>query len=97
MNKKKKAAAAAAAALAAQREAESTENFEWRDDDFELCGLSAIKADINFQAQSFWRDARARFLKNKGAVFALFCIGVIIIMAIQQMGPTEISGTRYGA
>ncbi len=85
MNKKKKAAAAAAAALAAQREAESTENFEWRDDDFELCGLSAIKADINFQAQSFWRDARARFLKNKGAVFALFCIGVIIIMAI--IGP----------
>ena len=35
MNKKqKRAAEAAAATLAAQREAESVENFEWRDDDF---------------------------------------------------------------
>lgn len=92
MNKKKKAAAAAAAALAAQREAESTENFEWRDDDFQLCGLSSIKADVNFQAQSFWRDARTRFMKNKGAVFALFCIAFIIIMAI--IGPM-VSGYTF--
>ena len=94
MNKKKKAAAAAAAALAAQREAESTENFEWRDDDFQLCGLSSIKADVNFQAQSFWRDARTRFLKNKGAVFALFCIAFIIIMAI--IGPLVTDYTYFG-
>ena len=94
MNKKKKAAAAAAAALAAQREAESTENFEWRDDDFELCGLSAIKADVNFQAQSFWKDARTRFMRNKGAVFALFCIAFIIIMAI--IGPGMNDYTYFG-
>ena len=94
MSKKKKQAAAAAAALAAQREAESTENFEWRDDDFELCGLSSIKADVNFQAQSFWKDARTRFMKNKGAVFALFCIGFIIIMAI--IGPGMNDYTYFG-
>ena len=86
MNKKqKRAAEAAAATLAAQREAESVENFEWRDDDFQLCGLSHIKADVNFQAQSFWRDARIRFMRNKGAVFALFCIAAIILLAI--LGP----------
>lgn len=94
MNKKQKAAAAAAAALAAQREAESTENFEWRDDDFELCGISSIKADTNFQSQSFWRDAFSRFKKNKGAVFAVFCILAIIIMAI--IGPMLNDYTYYG-
>ena len=95
MNKKqKRAAEAAAAALAAQREAESTENFEWRDDDFQLCGLSHIKADVNFQAQSFWRDARIRFMRNKGAVFALFCIAAIILLAI--IGPLMTDYTYSG-
>ena len=95
MNKKqKRAAEAAAATLAAQREAESVENFEWRDDDFQLCGLSHIKADVNFQAQSFWRDARIRFMRNKGAVFALFCIAAIILLAI--LGPMMTGYTYSG-
>lgn len=91
--KKKREAEAAAAALAAQREAESTENFEWREDDFQLRGLSSITADTNFQSQSFWRDAFVRFTHNKGAVFALFCILFIIIMAI--IGPMMNGYTYY--
>ena len=95
MNKReKKAAEAAAAALAAQREAESTENFEWREDDFEPCGLAALQGDVNFQAQSFWRDAIGRFVRNKGAVFAVFCIAIIVILAI--IGPMISDYTYFG-
>lgn len=61
---------------------------------FQLCGLSHIKADVNFQAQSFWRDARIRFMRNKGAVFALFCIAAIILLAI--LGPMMTGYTYSG-
>ncbi len=76
-----------AATLAAQREAESVENFEWRDDDFQLCGLlSHIKAD-EFSGAEFLAGCPHRFMRNFKEVrcFALFCIAAIALLAI--LGP----------
>lgn len=62
------------------------ENYEFREDDFQLkkrTGFDHI--DNNFASQSFWKDAFTRFVNNKGAVFALIVIVLIVIFAI--IGP----------
>ena len=94
MSKRKRKLAMEAAASAAAAEiidAESTENFEYMDDDFSLVGASGVKADANFAAQSFWKDAFARFINNKGAVFGLICIIIIILLAIIGPGMNDYS------
>lgn len=48
--------------------------------------------DTNVKGQSFWQDAFIRFRKNKGAMFSIVCIVLIIILAI--VGPM-ISGYTY--
>lgn len=51
-----------------------------------------LGTDQVYEARSFWKDAAVRFCKNKGAVFGLVTIVVIITLAI--LGPS-ISGYDY--
>lgn len=54
--------------------------------DFEFVGIDTKNfVDETFASQSFFRDALGRFKKNKGAIFGLFCIVIILIMAL--IGP----------
>lgn len=54
--------------------------------DFEFVGIDTKNfVDETFASQSFFRDAMGRFKKNKGAVFSLVCIVIIVIMAL--VGP----------
>ncbi len=57
-------------------------NIEFKNDDFILKGADSTKLDMNFASQSFWKDAYARFRKNKGAVFSLTVILLIVILAV---------------
>jgi oligopeptide transport system permease protein len=57
----------------------------FREDDFQLKGAQGTKLDMNFASQSFWKDAYARFRRNKGAMFSLTVILLIVIFAI--VGP----------
>ncbi|MDD3213490.1 MAG: ABC transporter permease [Eubacteriales bacterium] len=54
----------------------------FRPDDFELKGAENTKLDMNFASQSFWKDAFARFRKNKSAVFSLSVILLIVVLAV---------------
>ncbi len=58
---------------------------EFLPDDFELKGAEDTKLDMNFASQRFWKDAYLRFKKNKGAVFSIITIVLIILMAV--IGP----------
>ena len=40
-----------------------------------------IAVDSNFAAQSFWKDARIRFLRKKSAVLGLVMIMIILLLA----------------
>ncbi len=54
--------------------------------DFEFVGIDTENfIDETFASQSFLRDAMGRFARNKGAVFGLFAIAVIVIFAF--LGP----------
>lgn len=54
--------------------------------DFEFVGIDTKNfVDETFASQSFWKDALGRFKKNKGAIFGLICIVIILIMAL--IGP----------
>jgi oligopeptide transport system permease protein len=44
-----------------------------------------IQKDIVYQGVSFWKDVRLRFNQNKGAIFGIIMISVIVIFAI--LGP----------
>jgi oligopeptide transport system permease protein len=57
-------------------------NIAFQPDDFVLRGTEDTKLDMNFSSQRFWKDAYLRFRKNKGAVFSLFAILLIILLAI---------------
>jgi oligopeptide transport system permease protein len=57
-------------------------NIAFREDDFTLKGAENTKLDMNFASQSFWKDAVLRFRKNKGAVFSLVSILLIVLLAI---------------
>ena len=47
--------------------------------DFEFVGIDTKNfVDETFASQSFFRDALGRFKKNKGAIFGLFCIVIIL-------------------
>lgn len=61
---------------------EYLKNVQFQDGDFELRGEETVRIDTNFASQSFWKDALARFKKNKGAVIALIVIAVIVVLAI---------------
>jgi oligopeptide transport system permease protein len=65
---------------------------EFRPDDFQLKGADTTRIDMNFASQSFWKDALGRFRANKGAVFSLIVILLIILLAI--VGPL-VSGYTY--
>ena len=41
-----------------------------------------MQMDSNYSSQSFWRDAAARFARNKGAIFGAVMITLIIFFAI---------------
>ena len=80
-----------------QRETERAadgKSFAWRSDDFQLYGPAAAEADAVFQAPGFWKDAWIRFRRNKGAVFGLICIIVIVILSM--VGPALSDYTYYG-
>ena len=68
-------------------------SIEFREDDFQLKNSELVKIDNNFASQSFWRDAFVRFVKNKGAVVALFMIFIIVLLAI--FGPMTSGRTYY--
>lgn len=66
---------------------------EFYPDDFTLVGGGPeAEIDTEFASDSYWKDVRRRFLANKGAVVALFCILIIVALAI--IGPM-ISGYGY--
>ncbi len=59
---------------------------EFRPDDFALRGgAEATKIDLNFASQNYWKEVRARFFANKGAVVAL--VLVVILGALALFGP----------
>ena len=62
------------------------------DRDFVLSSGRDLDVDRTYGSQSFWRDALSRFVKNKGAVFGLVMIVVIVFMAFA--GP-PLSGYDY--
>lgn len=69
--------------------------FDFSPDDFELVGENKIsKVDEVFAGRSYWSDILSRFTKNKGAIIGLFCIVVVVIMAL--IGP-GLSGRTYYA
>ena len=55
------------------------------EDDFQFKGEHATRLDTNFASQSFWKDAYGRFRRNKGAMFSLIMILLIVALAI--VGP----------
>ncbi len=76
MAARKKPAANAAAAAPCQP-------YQFQPDDFELRGDAEItRIDTNFTSESFWKEVRARFFKNKGAVVSLVIVAVICVLAL---------------
>lgn len=72
---------------------EYLEGITFENDDFEFDNAAFVsKIDTNYIAQSHLKDALVRFKKNKGAVFSVICILLIIFLAI--LGPM-ISGYTY--
>lgn len=67
-------------------------DIDFRPDDFVLKGVADTSIDRNFASQSFWKDALSRFRQNKGAVFSLTVI--LIIVALALFGP-GMSGYTY--
>ncbi len=57
-------------------------NITFEPNDFELRGADTTRLDTNFASQRFWKDAYLRFKQNKGAVFSLVVILLIILLAI---------------
>ena len=56
---------------------------EFLDDDFEFQHKDGFEhVDTNFASQSYWKEAIARFKKNKGAMFSFVCILFLIVMAL---------------
>lgn len=49
--------------------------------------------DSNYGSDSFWKDALRRFLRNRGAIFGLICIAIIILFA--AVGPHMNDYTYY--
>ncbi|MBR5390512.1 MAG: ABC transporter permease [Clostridia bacterium] len=61
--------------------------------EFELVGIRAdMHIDKNYASQSFWKDVVVRFTRNKGSVFGMMMILLILILAI--VGPT-MNGYTY--
>jgi len=78
---------------------ESTENSaavlqpdEFLPNDFELRGnTDSTHVDTNFASQNFWKEVRARFFANKGAVFSLIVIIILCLLAIFGPGMNKYS------
>ena len=62
------------------------ENFDYSalpQDAFELTHNDInAHVDRNFASQNYWKDAFVRFIRNKGAIFGLFMIAIIIFFAV---------------
>ncbi len=83
---KKKAAAAAA---------ETTEEFAFRPDDFQLRGHPEdTSIDTNFASQNYWKEVRARFFSNRGAVVSLVVVVLICLLALFGPGMSGYSYSR---
>ena len=54
-----------------------------------------IAVDSNFAAQSFWKDARIRFLRKKSAVLGLILIVFIVLLAIFGPGMNSYTCLLY--
>ncbi len=66
---------------------------EFLPDDFKLRADSgSTRVDTNFASQNFWKEVRARFFANKGAVFSLIVIIILCLLAI--FGP-GMNGRTY--
>lgn len=64
-------------------------------DDFQLRGDNEqTKIDTNFASMGYWKEVRARFFSNKGAVFSLTAI--LIIMFFAFVGPKMTKYTYSG-
>ena len=62
-------------------------------DDFIMVGADKIShIDETFTSKSYWSDIISRFTKNKGALIGMFCILIVIIMAV--FGP-KMTGHTY--
>jgi len=68
-------------------------DIQFSPEDFVLIGADKVShVDEVYASKSYWSDILSRFTKNKGAVASLFCIVVIILMAI--IGP-HLTGHTY--
>ena len=69
------------------------ENFDYSalpQDAFELANNDIhAHVDRNFASQNYWKDAFVRFIRNKGAIFGLIMISIIILFAIFGPNMTE--------
>ena len=72
---------------------EYLDSITFEEDDFEFDNSEFIsRIDADYISRSHWKDALIRFRKNKGAVFSVICILVIILFAV--FGPM-MSGYTY--
>ncbi len=60
----------------------SNSNIKFSAEDFQLAHNHDIHIDKTYENNSFWKDFFIRFKANKGAVIGLFCILIIILLAI---------------
>jgi oligopeptide transport system permease protein len=64
-------------------------------DDFKLkTDTGSVSIDANFSSVSYWKEVRIRFFSNKGAVFSL--LAIIVIMFFAFLGPKMTSYTYSG-
>lgn len=68
------------------------ENTQFQAGDFEFAVKNDAFLDQNYAQESYWKDVRNRFFKNKGALVGMVFILIIIVMAI--IGPM-MSGRSY--
>ncbi len=68
-------------------------DFEFQPDDFLPVGSDRLTAaDEVYQSQSYWKDIRSRFSRNKGAVAGM--IGIVLVVLLAVFGPM-VSGRTY--
>ena len=70
------------------------DEYKFKEDDFTLVSEAndIHQSDTTYHSQSFWQDVYSRLKRNKGSMFGLICITIILFMAI--IGPM-ISGYSY--
>lgn len=60
----------------------NSQEIKFKADDFQLADRKDLYVDKVYENQSFWKDVKNRLFSNKGAMFGLFLIILIILFAV---------------